>query len=92
MDEQVERAPSDLESLEEKSAQTLNSITLVKGRLSNIIDKIRNVDNTSQELVKAEVEPSPKNRLIGVQSIIDKIDIECNTIDGHIESLENILQ
>ena len=91
MDEvKVEEKPkSDLNSLENAISHTLDHVRQTKGRLINVIDKVK--DNTSEEKERASsVEEKPKNKISRAEIEVNKIDGEINQIDDYLSELEGM--
>lgn len=81
---------SDLASLEAKTGNTIIASRNVKGRLRNILAKLKNVE-TCEESSKEAPEPCPSNRLGGIENGVRKIDNEIADMNAIAETLEGIL-
>lgn len=89
-EEMEERKESDLESLERRSNETLNSIREARCRLSNLLDSLRKTEQSEEERVNKEV--PIKNRLNIVENTVDKINNESAELNSIIAKLEEILR
>lgn len=87
---QEDTRQSDLVSLESKTGSTINTSRNLKLRFRSILAKLKNVETCDDENKEAP-EPSPGNRLGGVENGVRKIDDEIDEMNAIAATLEDIL-
>ena len=85
-----EKEKSDLELLENKATSALVDITETKGKMSGLLNRLRNQSESETAELQPD-EPAPKNRVINVGETILKIGTQNLVINKIILELEEIL-